>query len=561
MKKNLLIRLLTFSILFALNFDLSTFAQVPGWQWAKSSADGGNNNYSTSVSSSGGNVFITGYFTSPTITFGATTLTNAGSTNGLPDIYLTKYDGSGNVLWAKSAGSGDYDYAFHVCNDASGNAYVVGRFQGASITFGSTTLTNAAVGKTDIFVVKYDGSGNVLWAKNAGGTKDDGATGAATDASGNLYVTGWFKDSAIVFGSTTLINASKDTTDIFLTKYDSNGNVLWAKRAGGTKNDYPTGVATYGSTGVFITGYYYSSPISFSPLTLINSGNSDDFIAKYDNNGNILWATKVGGSDYDYAYGVATDPSGNVYQTGVFYNFLYFGSTLLTSAGGSDIFLAKYDGNGTGSVLWAKRAGGTDYDYTNGITTDAGGNIYLTGYYSSYTCAFDTTTLTNPYATSTSDIFIAKYNSSGTGLWAKTAGGSGQDDATGVCIDATGNGYVAGYYNSPTMAFGSTTLTSSSFNNVFLAKLSGVTDVEELEEEGAAIDIYPNPSQGEFVIRSSEFMLDQIEISNVLGETVYEDKNINRNLYIANHKLPGGIYFLRITIGKNVITKRIIVNR
>jgi hypothetical protein len=91
--------------------------------------------------------------------------------------------------------------------------------------------------------------------------------------------------------------------------------------------------------------------------------------------------------------------------------------------------------------------------------------------------------------------------------------------------------------------------------------LSGVTDVEELEEEGAAIDIYPNPSQGEFVIRSSEFMLDQIEISNVLGETVYEDKNINRNLYIANHKLPGGIYFLRITIGKNVITKRIIVNR
>src|SRR5207244_2536319 len=135
--------------------------------------------------------------------------------------------------------------------------------------------------------------------------------------------------------------------------------------------------------------------------------------------------------------------------------FINFGGPTLTSAGASDIFLVKYDGTTpSGTYLWSKRAGGTNFDYTNGITLDASGSAYITGYYLSGTCTFDTSTVTNPFATSTSDIFVTKYNSSGNAQWAKSAGGSGQDDATGICIDGSGNGYVTGYYNSPTMAFG-----------------------------------------------------------------------------------------------------------
>jgi hypothetical protein len=559
MKKSIRNRFFTFVIIVTSCFRIETFAQAPNWQWAKSSANASNNNTATSVTAVLGNEIVTGYFTSSSITFGSTILNNAGSTNGLPDVFLTKYDGSGNVLWAKSAGSGDYDYAFDVANDASGNVYMVGRFMGASITFGSTTLTNSTTGKTDIFIVKYDGSGNVLWAKSVGGNNDDGATDVATDASGNVFMTGWFETASITFGSTTLTNnSSGDTTDIFIVKYNSSGTVLWAKKAGGTNNDYTSGICTDASGNVLISGHYHSNPITLAPITLTNSGSSDALIAKYDANGNINWATKTGGSSADFTSGVAADASGNAYLTGYFSNFLLLGGTL-ASAGGSDIFIGKFNPT-TGGVTWGRRAGGTNFDYSTGIRVDAVGNVYLTGYYLSGSATFDTISLTNPFATSTSDFFIAKYNTNGNVYWAKSAGGSGQDHSTGLCIDNAGNGYLTGYYNSPTMVLGTTTLTSSSFQNVFLAKLSGITGMEEVQEAGL-IEIYPNPSHGEFVVRSSEFIPDEIEILNVVGEKIYEDKFINNNFYIVNQNLPQGIYFVRLTIGESVVTKKIIVYR
>ena len=135
---------------------------------------------------------------------------------------------------AKSAEGTYYDYGRSIAVDANGNSYVTGYFYSSTITFGLTTLTNSGV-YSDIFVVKYDSSGNVVWAKNTGGTNEDKGYGIAVDAIGNSYVTGWFSSSTITFGSTTLTNSGSD--DIFVVKYDSSGNVMRAKSAGGTSND------------------------------------------------------------------------------------------------------------------------------------------------------------------------------------------------------------------------------------------------------------------------------------------------------------------------------------
>ena len=155
----------------------------------------------------------------------------------------------------------------------------------------------------DLFITKYNTNGNVIWAKNAGGIYSENATSIAIDATNNLYIVGTF-GKKIAFGTIILTNADTLTNyqDLFLAKYNSSGNVLWAKRAGGTNNDYPYSVAMKALGGVYIAGNFESSTLAFDTTTLINAGNPDVFLAKYDTSGNVLWAKRAGGTGYDYPY-------------------------------------------------------------------------------------------------------------------------------------------------------------------------------------------------------------------------------------------------------------------
>jgi len=157
---------------------------------------------------------VTGFFWSPTITFGSTTLTNAGGY----DMYIVKYDASGNVLWAKNPGGYGLEVRSIVADPAgSGDTYVTGCFSDTTITFGSTTLVNSNNNtSTDIFLVKYDGAGDVEWAKSAEGINPDQAFSVAADAYGNVYVAGYFSSPSLDFDSTTLTLVS--FYDMFIAK-------------------------------------------------------------------------------------------------------------------------------------------------------------------------------------------------------------------------------------------------------------------------------------------------------------------------------------------------------
>ena len=280
-----------FILLPAIIFSLHVHSQ--NWLLARAATGSGQQEGLSIATDASGNVFVTGYFASPTITFGTTTLTNAGQY----DIFLVKYDGTGNVLWAKSAGGTGGDEGWSVSTDASGNVFATGVFSSPTITFGTTTLTNAGIAA--IFIVKYDGAGNVLWAKSAGGIGGDGGYSVATDVAGNVFATGVFSSPTITFGTTTLTNTSGGYADIFLVKYDGIGNVLWAKNAGGTVDDYGWSAATDVSGNVFVTGYFTSATITFGTTTLINNsfaGMEDIFLVKYDGAGNVLWAKSAGGT-------------------------------------------------------------------------------------------------------------------------------------------------------------------------------------------------------------------------------------------------------------------------
>jgi hypothetical protein len=296
-----------------------------------------------------------------------------------------------------------------------------------------------------------------VWeVRRAGGNSNDEGRGIAVDSSGNAYITGYFQGAAL-FGATTLTSAG--SYDTYIAKVDIWGNFLWAKSAGGSSDDVGNGIAVDSSGNAYITGRFQGTSL-FGATTLSSAGNSDIYVAKVDSGGNFLWAKRVGGINSD----LAVDSSGNAYITGSLSGTALFGATTLTSAGGFDTYIAKVDSGG--NFIWAKRAGGTSDDYGRGIALDSSGNAYITGSFQG-TALYGATTLTS---SGSYDTYIAKVDSVGNFLWAKSAGGSSDDVGVGIALDSSGNAYITGYF-SGTAVFGATTLTSAGDRDIYVAKL------------------------------------------------------------------------------------------
>ncbi len=372
-------------------------AQSPNWQWAKG-ASGNNDDSGNSISVDAiGNSYVTGYFKSTTINFGGSTLTNSSA---FSDIFIIKYDAFGNALWARSAGGVDDDQGTGIVIDQSDNLYVIGNFKSASITFGSTTLINQAVGYNDIFIVKYDTSGNVIWAKSTGGSTDEYGTSITSDIVGNVFITGAFSSPSIIFGNDTLTNTTVPYGDLFVVKYNSLGTVIWTKSAGGSIWEEGYSITTDADGNSYLCGDFNSPAMYIGGTTLLNAGGGvydDIFIAKYDSTGNLQWAKNVGGTHMDLGYGIKVDANENIYLAGSFYSpSITFGAFTLSNPGSpnyGDTYIAKYDS--TGNVLWAESAGGSAGDYTISLTVDTNCNAYVTGWFFSSSLIFGSTTLNN----------------------------------------------------------------------------------------------------------------------------------------------------------------------
>lgn len=527
-------------------------AQSPNWLWAKSAGGTSNDKANSITTDYAGHVYVAGVFNSPSITFGSTTLTNATFSSW--NMFLVKYDASGNVLWVKGAGGSNGNGANSVSTDASGNVYVVGYFTSPTIAFDSFVLTkvNPSQGYPDVFIVKYNANGNVLWAKNAGGNMADDASSIATDNTGNIYVTGSFSSDTLIIGSDTLCGNNKD---VFIAKYDTAGNPIWAK--GFFSSGYGPLIASDKYGNAYITGYFSTPTITIGAYTLTNHGNNNIYVAKYNAIGNVLWAKgETWGTGDDEGTSVATDTSGNVYITGFFSSsLLIIGSDTLKSVNG-DIFIVKYNANG--NVLWAKSRSGnvTNWDKPASIAVDNAGNAYIAGYFSSDTVIFGPSILTNI------GMFLAKYDANGNALWGKDAIGGSK--ATSVSADNLGNVYVAGYFGSDTLGFDSSILlndTTSSFD-IFIAAINSITGVENIANQNDNIFIYPNPSNGKFIVKEDEAQMTnhKLEIYNVFGEKIYStliSSQSNNNVDISSQ--PKGIYFVKVQSADKVYTEKVVV--
>ena len=325
-------------------------------------------------------------------------------------------------------------------------------------------------------MIKYDLHGNLIWAKTFGGAGGDYGNEVVTDSLGNVFIGGSFLSNTINFGTYTLTNAAtNNTADLFLVKLNSNGDVLWAKSAGGNARDVIIGMEVDSVGNSYITGSYISSSITFGSTTLTNSnGNEEVFIAKYDYNGNPLWAKSGNGSGSDWGNGISIDGLGNCYATGSFSAtaVTFSGNTLTNSNtdGSSDIYVVKY--NSSGNIVWAKKYGGSGEDVGLEIDISRDGKSYLTGSYQSSSLVFGTTTLNNT-STSYEDIFTAKLDQSGNPVWAKSGNGNRSDNVYDIALDEFENAFVTGSFSSHTINFGDSSLTNFSVNDtadIFIVK-------------------------------------------------------------------------------------------
>ena len=317
------------------------------------------------------------------------------------------------MLWAKSAGSTDYDNAGGISTDAFGNLYLIGNFKSPSISFGSVSLTNTN-SNTDIFIVKFDGNGNVLWAKSEGGSGDDFGIKVECSANGEVYTLGGFTSKALTIGSTTLTNAGY--ADILVAKYNSSGNVLWANSAGGDKNDGGTDIAVDANGNAYITGFFYSSLINFDSDTIYNLGSTDVFVVKFAASGKSIWARGASGDSWENGTSIVSDINGNSYIAGQFRSStITFGSITLKNEGFTNIFIAKYDASG--SLIWVKNI--QSKQIVEGPRIALGNqSLYITADFNDSSLALGRYTLTSKDGV----IFIAKFANKINGIESQFSG-------------------------------------------------------------------------------------------------------------------------------------------
>jgi hypothetical protein len=453
------------------------------------------------------------------------------------DIFLIKTDANGDVIWAKTYGGTNDEKAYSIQQTSDGG-YIVA---GYTYSFGA--------GGRDIFLIKTDASGNLQWAKTFGGAGWDEARSVRQTSDGGYIVAG-LTDS---FGV--------GSWDIFLIKTDANGNVQWAKTYGGTSWDWAYSVQQTSDGGYIVAGGTSS----------FGAGFSDVFLIKTDASGNISWAKTYGGTNYDNASSVRQTSDGG---------YIVAGWTDSFGAGYTDIFLIKTDANG--NVQWAKTYGGTYSDWAYSVQQTSDGGYIVAGHTYSFVTG--------------DDIFIIKTDANGNVQWAKTYGeidddlafsvqqtsdggyivaggtdsfGEGFGDIFLIKTDANGNIGSCGIVRnasptvntpSPTVTTPSPSVSSPSFtvNSPSLTVTSPTLTVSEpcplsISEYCQPVSGLITPYKGGIKISGSgEF---EVKVYNVSGGIVKSIKGKNE----VKLELSRGVYFVEVVSGGKVIREKVVI--
>lgn len=396
---------------------------------------------------------------------------------------LQCFSQANNFAYAKKMGGAFGDAGYAITTDANGNIFTTGYYQG-TVDFDPNggTANLPSNGGTEAFVQKLSPAGNLIWAKQIGGSGYEYGNAIAADAAGNIITGGVFETTVDFDPGNGVVNyTSAGFGDGFVQKLDAAGNFKWATRIGGTDADAVYAIANDSYGNIYAAGVF-GGTVDFDPgagtSSLTSNGDMDVFILKLDSSGSFIWVKQIGGAGTDGCKAIATDAAGAVFATGTFNATVDFdpstNSFPLTSNGGSfngDIYVMKLDSGG--GFLWANAMGSFGDDIGYGMVTDAAGNVYTTGSFQS-SVDFDpgtgVTTLITGGGGFNDDVFVQKLDAGGNFIWARNMGGTSDDRGYAITRDMWGNIYTTGFHSDGDFDPGNAVFTLTG-SGTFISKL------------------------------------------------------------------------------------------
>ena len=542
----------------------STSAQT--LTWGKQIGAGGQDQGRSIAVDASGSVYTTGTFNG-TVDFDPGIGTYFLTSTSVEDVFISKLDSAGNFKWASAWGGSSFDLGLSIAVDSNGFVYSTGLFQGTADFDPGAGFFYLTANSMDAYIIKLNAlTGNMVWAKQLISDFLVEPGTIAIDQNGNVITVGHYEGNADFDpGLGTLIFSGDGA---YISKLDSAGNFIWAKKLAHPVSQSPLSSCRATSVALDIFGNVYTTgnfidTVDFDPglgtYNLVGEYFGDAFICKLDAGGNFQWAKPFYGNGNEDGFTIALDASGNVYTSGVLNATADFdpgvGTYNLSSAG-----IGNFDGyisklNASGDFVWAKQLGGAVGSslFISSIVLDADSNVYTIGNFSQ-TVDFDPGPLTYNLTSSGSyDVFISKLDNSGNFVSTLQFVGSGFNDGRSLAIDNEGNIFATGNFKATTdfdPQLGVFNLASSGNDDVFIIKLKNVLSSPSSISDNSwnsKNKIYPNPTNGELIIESEKTLSNAIiTVKNTIGKEVYKKIYSSTNRIAFTLDVPPGLYFVEI---------------
>jgi type IX secretion system substrate protein len=519
------------------------------WQWAKQIGSDYQfyGERANNIFCDGSNIYLVGAYGGSLI-FPSDTL----NSNGNNDIFISKFDGSGNVIWIRTIGGNfmppsNLENGYGAFDSTNNWLYVSGSIIG-TVNFGNGVSLSTGINNIeDAFLAKYDASGICQWAKLISSPGKD-VSYCFVQPDGNILVAGSLANNGFV--DTLPINAGG-----FFARYDSNGNILWAENKFNGPEKSELNISFIGSD-IIMTGAFDINNSNIDTSNLVLTGIANGFLARLDSSGSALWVHTFNGPGVNAGSSVLVDINSNIYVSGGFQDSIEFDAVKLYDSG-KDIYIAKFNSNG--NLIWAEQTF-ADSSVAAGleIDSDSEGNCYLTGLFNGNAQfgSFNISSL-NPY-----DMFVANYNSNGTCLGIRNFGYA---VGSHLAVDDNDNAIIVGaFFN--TVNIGGTNLSALVGQDIFIAKLDEITGIGENRIIDNTLHIYANPSKGSCtieipdVLKNSQNLL--LQVFDSIGKLVYEKKlgQSDENYLLKLNNSPKGTYNIILSNDEHQFHGKVVFN-
>jgi hypothetical protein len=448
-------------------------------------------------------------------------------------------------VWAKSFKGSQANYGTSIAADTLGNVYTAGKFNG-TVNFStgaeSNLFTSSRTGQFDydFYLSKLDSNGNVLWVKSLGYYSSGRTCKISVDEAGNVYTAGTFGDS---------LNSIR--------KYSTDGNLVWSKKIRSANRFEQYAIDTDNSGSVYVAGTFNGTG-DFDPgldsFKLTSNSGSPSYVLKLDKDGNFVFAKKFGG----YVYAIDVDDFNNIHAFGLFLNSSQDFNPddnvqFNLPCSGRDFFLLKLDD--AGNFLWAGGLTNNNELLVASVKTDSQSNVYIAGTFRGTIDLDPGSGYSVKSSKGSQDMVFAKYNSAGNLIWGNIIGSTGQDFVNYLSLDNSNNIYLTGGFSktvdfdpSAAAAFNLTAVSA----DIFVVKLSEEVITGTETEQTDFTRIYPNPASGNVLMISSEKADDNYTILDLQGRIVAEGKTKQRITEVDITDLGQGVYYLKSDGGRKV---------